>query len=182
MFATKRESVYVARSFIIRHYWTKWYGTIPSCVYVHPQVNLQCDNCLRCVQGPRELLAHVETHGHPIGHLLSSYRSRSPRESAAELASVDSYVPESRIPSRSTSVFDDASYASSRVIAAEIHSPPRSISSQMPTASAQPLAQSTQIPYTISVQSCHCTASTVLAFSATSTPSHGSEVTLLREQ
>ena len=82
----------------------------------------------------------------PIGHLLSSYRSRSPRESAAELASADSYVPESRIPSRSTSVFDDASYASSRVIAAEIHSPPRSISSQMPTASAQPLAQSTQIP------------------------------------
>lgn len=131
---------------LICHYWTKWYGTIPSCVYVHPQVNLQCDNCLRCVQAPRELLAHVQSHGHPIGHLLSSYRSRSPRESAAEIASVDSYVPESRIPSRNTSVFDDASYASSRVIAAEIHSPPRSISSQMPTASAQPLAQSTQIP------------------------------------
>jgi len=104
---------------LICHYWTKWYGIIPSCVYVHPQVNLQCDNCLRCVQAPRELLAHVQTHGHPIGHLLSSYRSRSPRESAAELASADSYVPESRILSRSTSVFDDASYASSRVVAAK---------------------------------------------------------------
>jgi len=132
------------------HYWTKWYGTILSCVYVHPQVSLQCDNCLRCVQEPRELLAHVQSHGHPIGYLLSSYRSRSPRESAAELASADSYVPESRIPSKNTSVFDDASYASSRVIAAETHSPPRSVSSQMPTASAQPLAQSTQIPKPIS--------------------------------
>ena len=132
-----------------------------------PQVNLQCDNCFKCVQAPRALLAHVQTHGHPIGHLLSSYRSRSPRESAAELASAASYVPESLAPDRDTSVFDDASYASSRVIAAEIHSLPRPVNSQMPTASAQPLAQSTQITK-LSVHSCHCAASTVIALSATS--------------
>jgi len=131
---------------LICHFWNKWHGNIPSCAYVHPQVNLQCDNCFKCMHAPRELLAHVQSHGHPIGHLLSSYRSRSPRESVVELASAASYVPESLAPSRDTSVFDDASYASSRVIAADIHSPPRSVISQMPTASAQPLAQSTQVP------------------------------------
>jgi len=79
-------------------------------------------------------------------------------------------------------VFDDASYASSRVIAAEIHSPPRSISSQMPTTSAQPLAQSTQIPQAYQFSP----AAVPLVQSSLSvqppTPSHGSEVTLLREQ
>jgi len=98
----------------------------PVHTYTPPHVNLQCDICFKCVHVPRELLAHVQSHGHPIGHLLSSYRSRSPRESVVELASAASYVPESLAPSRDTSVFDDASYASSRVIAAEIHSPPRS--------------------------------------------------------
>jgi len=134
------------------------------------------------VQAPRELLAHVQSHGHPIGHLLSSYRSRSPRESAAELASAASYVPESLAPSRDTSVFDDASYASSRVIAAEIHSLPRPVSSQMPTASAQPLAQYTQIPQTYPFSP----ATVPLAQSSLSvqppTPPLGSEVMLLREQ
>jgi len=46
----------------------------------------------------------------------------------------------SSVTNDDASVFDDATLASSKVIAAEIHSPHRPVSSQMPTASAQPLA------------------------------------------
>jgi len=96
------------------------------------------------MHAPHEIVVHARSHGYPIDHLIGQYRSRSPRQSVT--ASASSYVPMSSVTNEDVSVFDDASLASSRVIAAEIHSPPRPVSSQMPTASAQPLAQSTQVP------------------------------------
>jgi len=117
-------------------------GNVPSCAYVHPFVDLSCNICSMRVHAPKEVVIHARSHGYSVDHLIGINRSRSPRESVASSAS---HLPISPSSAGDTSVFDESSFASSQVVA-EIHSPPRSISSQVPSASAPPLAQSTQMP------------------------------------
>ena len=125
------------------NFYSKWLGNVPSCAYVHPFVDLSCNICSLRMHAPEEVVIHARSHGYAVDHLVEINRSRSPRESSTSNVS---HVPASPSSAGDTSVFDASSFASSRVAVAEIHSPPRSVSSQLPSLSAPPLAQSTQMP------------------------------------